>query len=319
MINTKKDIEKKQIFNRVINEMGGSVEEYIQERNNYLVDLAGKKMLLELLITITRDPYVGVISTRCKDVTCKLLAEASLPIPDFESFYYSNYDKETVYKKLNRMNYPIILKHATGSNSRGLFVNILNSKEAIKILEKQLKILKTMIAQEMVYGKEYRILVLGDKVIAALEMIHPHVVGDGVSKLRSLIKKRQNTTDQKTKLDKQLKWFVMKQGFSLEDIVPKGKTIFYKGICCLAEGGGTKDVTDIVHKDVVDICVKASEVVGKNLVGIDIICKDVSKKQSKKSISILEINSKPNLYRHYNPDKGKARNVLKDVLDFITK
>ena len=316
---TEKENEKKIIFTRVVNEVGGSVEEFIKERDSFLIDLAGKQMLLELYISLTRNPYVGVISTKCKDVTSKLLVNASLPTPPSESFYKKNYDSAEAFKKLDGMNYPIIIKRAMGTNSRGLSVNVLNSKEAITILEKKMKKFDTMVAQEMVYGKEYRILVLGDEVIAALEMIHPYVVGDGVSKLRSLIEEKQNTTEQRTELDKQLKQFVAKQGYSLRDVVPKGKTICIKQNCCLAEGGETKDVTDIVHKDVIDTCVKAAKVVGKSLVGIDIFCKDVSEKQSKDSMNILEINSKPDFYIHYNPDHGKARNVLKDILEHITK
>jgi cyanophycin synthetase len=252
-------------------------------------------------------------------VTSKLLTEASLPTPGFVSFYRKSFNKEEALKQLSKLNYPIIVKHAMGSNSSGLFVNILTPKQAVKILRKELKNFRSMIAQEMVYGKEYRVLVLGNKVIAAMEMIHPYVLGDGVSKLRTLIKTKQDDADRRTKFDKQFKQFVKKQGFSLRDVVPKGKTVFIKQSCSLAEGGETKDVTDTVHKDVVDICVKASKIVGKNLVGIDIICKDISKKQTKKSLNILEVNGKPDFYIHYKPNHGRPRNVLKDILKFMVK
>jgi len=319
MITTSEDNKKKQILNRVVTQMGGTVEEFIQERRSYLVNLAGKEILLEHHIAITRDPYIGVISTKCKDVTAQLLTEAKLPTPGYAGFYRKSFNKEVALKKLSKLKYPIIVKHAMGSNSSGLFVNIQNPKQAVKILRKELKNFSSMIAQEMVYGKEYRVLVLGNKVIAAMEMVHPYVVGDGESRLRNLINIKQNSADRRTTFDKQFKQFVKKQGFSLRDVVPNGKTVFIKQSCSLAEGGETRDVTATVHKDVVDVCVEASKVVGKNLVGIDIICKDISKKQTKKSLNILEVNGKPDFYIHYNPNQGKPQNVLKKILNFMVK
>jgi len=50
------------------------------------------------------------------------------------------------------------------------------------------------VAQEMVFGKEYRVLVFGEKVIGALEMIHPHIIGDGVSTVSKMIKEKQSDT-----------------------------------------------------------------------------------------------------------------------------
>lgn len=64
---------------------------------------------------------------------------------------------------------------------------------------------------------------------------------------------------------------------------------------------------------------KASKVVGRYLVRIDVICDDISKKPSKKSFNILDINGKPDLYIHFEPDLGKARDVLKDIINFLIK
>ena len=69
---SEKDLEKKRILYRVVSDMGGSVEDFIQERNCYIVNLAGRKMLLEHCMVITRDPHVGAISTKSKDVAYKL-------------------------------------------------------------------------------------------------------------------------------------------------------------------------------------------------------------------------------------------------------
>ncbi|MDG1950454.1 MAG: ATP-grasp domain-containing protein [bacterium] len=319
MIIANADSEKKRILNNVVVQMGGTVEEYIGERNCYSVELSGKSLFLEHHIVLNREPYIGVISTKCKDITQKMLTEASLPVPNGASFYFRTFKKDEASKQLDRLNYPIVLKQAKGSNSLGVFVNVPDKDAALDILKNELKGYRSMIAQEMVYGKEHRVLVLDNKVIAALEMIHPYVVGDGKTKLKTLIRTKQNTTDKRTPFDKRLKQLLKKQGYSLKSVIPESVNVTIKGNCSLAEGGETKDVTDLVHQDVVDACVKASEVVGKYLVGIDLMCEDISKEQGEGTMNILEVNGKPDYSIHYNPTHGASQNVLKHILEFIVK
>lgn len=319
MIITNTDSEKKRIIHRVVTEFGANIEEFIPERNCYRLNLGGKEILLEHHIVLNRQPYIGVISTKYKDITQKMLVEAGLPTPNGVSFYLKSFDKEVARAKFEALNYPIVLKQSNGSNSNGVFVNIPNAQQALKILQKELKHYGSMIAQEMVYGKEYRVLVLDNKVIGALEMIHPYVVGDGKRKLKDLIKAKQNTTDKRTPFDKRLKELLAKQGYSLKSVVPEGERVTIKGNCSLAEGGETRDVTHLVHEDVMHACVEASEVVGKYLVGIDLICEDISASQTNGSMNILEINGKPDYHIHYKPTHGEPKDVLKDILTFILK
>ena len=303
----------------IVLDMGGAIEEFVPERNSFYVKLEGKSIMLENNISITRQSFVSVRLTKCKDIAYKLLLANGIHSPATESFYNQTYDKTISLEKLNKLKYPIVLKKAVGSNSRGIYTSVKDSKEAIKILDKELSRYKSMIAQEMVFGKEYRILVLGEKVIGALEMISPHVIGDGASSIKKLIKEMQSNTKERTKFDKKLAKILKNQNVSLRTVLPKDKIIYIKRNSCLAQGGETRDVTDLVHKDVRDICVNASKTVGKYLVGVDAICKDISKKQTSKSFNVLELNGKPDLFVHYDPTYGKSRNVFKDVLKFLAK
>ena len=49
-----------------------------------------------------------------------------------------------------------------------------------------------VIVQQMVFGQEYRFLVLNKKVIAVAYRRPPYIVGDGVSTIRTLISKKNN-------------------------------------------------------------------------------------------------------------------------------
>jgi cyanophycin synthetase len=299
--------------------MGGTIEEFVPERGCFYIDIFGKKILLERKISITRQSFVSGQLTRCKDITHKLLESANLPTPPTECFYKKSFNKKDAKKQLNSLTYPIILKDARGSNSNGIFPFIGNMEDAMVVLTEELPKYKSMIAQEMVFGKEYRLLVLDEKVIGALEMIPPYAKGDGKSTIGDIIKEKQNTTEQRTKFDKKLIQILKDQNFTLKSVMLKNEVAYIKKSSCLAEGGETRNVTEKVHLEIEKICVEASKVVGKALVGIDVMCEDISKDPKEQSFNILEINGKPDLYIHYNPTHGKTRNVVEDIVKFMTK
>lgn len=307
------------IIKNAILEMGGTIKEFIPERGCFYINIFGKNILLERKISITRQSFVSGQLTRCKDITYKLLSNSGLPTPQTECFYKKSYDKKQAERQLENLKFPIILKDATGSNSRGIFPFIENIKDAINTLEDELPHYRSMIAQEVVSGKEYRVLVLGDEIIGALEMIPPFVKGDGIFSIRKIIERKQRKTEQRTKLDERLGQILKEQNVTLESIMPKNEVAYIKKSSCLAEGGETRDVTESVHESIAKICVESSKVVGKYLVGIDIMCDDISKNISQQKFNIIEINGKPDLYIHYNPTYGQTRNVVENIVKFMVE
>jgi cyanophycin synthetase len=306
------------IIKNAVLAMGGSIEEFVPERSCFYINILGKRILLEKKISITRQSFVSGQLTACKDITYKLLETHNLPTPRTECFYNKSYNKNHAKKQLTSLVYPIILKDARGSNSRGIFPFIGNLEDAMMVLEQELPRYKSMIAQEMVFGKEYRLLVLDERVIGALEMIPPYAKGDGVSTIREIIKEKQNTTDQRTRFDKKLNQILKEQNVTLKSVMLKNEIAYIKKSSCLAEGGETRDVTKKVNKEIEKICVEASKVVGKALVGIDVMCGDISKSPLRQKFNIIEINGKPDLYIHYEPTHGDTRNVVEDIVKFMT-
>jgi cyanophycin synthetase len=228
------------------------------------------------------------------------------------------YQKNKAQKQLAKLTYPIIIKDAKGSRSRGLFAFIKTECEALAVLARELPRYGSMIAQEMVFGREYRVLVLGERVIAVLEMIPPYVIGDGTRNVKELIEKKQKNKQQ-TVLNRKLEEILADQKVTLKTVLKKGQKIFFKKNSSLDEGGETLDVTDLLHKKIVPICAAASRVVGRNLVGIDIICDNIATDPDKQDFNILEINSKPDLYIHYYPTRGNKQDVVKKIINFMLK
>lgn len=307
------------IIKNTILDMGGTIEEFVPERGCFYANVLGKRILIERKISLTRQLFISGALTRCKDITHKLFKTHGLPTPETECFYKKSYDKGHAKKQLSMLKYPIIMKDARGSQSKGIFPLIGNPEDAMIVLEEELPHYRSMIAQEMVFGKEYRVLVLGEKVIGALEMIPPYVRGDGISTIRKIIEEKQNTTEKRTEFDEKLEQILREQNVTLESVMPKNEIAYFKRNSCLSEGGERKDVTDEVSGDVEKICVAASKIVGMYLVGIDVMCDDISKDLSEQSFNFIEINGKPDLYIHYDPTYGRTRNVVEDIVKFMIK
>ncbi|MEI7750275.1 MAG: hypothetical protein WCJ25_04735 [Candidatus Moraniibacteriota bacterium] len=307
------------IIKDVVLGMGGTIEEFVPERGCFYVNVLGKRILIDHKMSITRQSFISRRLTSCKDVTHKLLCDNGLPTPETECFYAKSYDRGLAEERLATLTYPIILKDAQGSQSLGIFPFVGTVAEALSVLERELPRYKSMIAQKMVFGKEYRVLVLDENVIGALEMIPPYAVGDGVSMIRELIRKKQDSTSRRTDFDESLDVMLAEQEVTLESVLPVDGVVSFKRSSCLAEGGETRDVTGDVHEAVERMCVAASKVVGKHLVGIDIMCEDIAKDPDGQTFHILEINGKPDLYIHYEPTHGESRNVVEDIVKFMVK
>jgi cyanophycin synthetase len=311
-------IKNPPIIKRVVREMGGSIEEVVPERGCFNINLRGKKIFVSRKFKISRNVIVGDETTKYKDVTYAILVKEGLPTPKTVCFYEKR-KKNSLLKKLSTLKFPVIVKDSEGSNSKGIFPNLTTIATAKKTILKQLKKFPRLIAQEMVSGNEFRVLVLRDRIIGALRLIPPRIIGDGQKTVLGLIKEKQKNTRKKTPLDSTLKKILREQGTSLTSIPQKDEVIYIKKTSSLDEGGETEDVTHKVHAGIKKICIKAAEKVAKELAGIDVICDNIAKDPKKQLFNIIEINGKPDIYIHYNPTYGKTRNVVKDIINFILR
>lgn len=312
-------IKNPPIIKQVVEEMGGKIEKIVPERGCFYIKIKGEKIFVSRKFQISVNFLSGKGATAFKDVTYHLLNENGIPTPKTVCFYKKTFNEKDLKKKLNLLKYPIVIKDADGSNSKGVFVNIKTINEAENIIVRELNNYSRLIAQEMVFGKEYRVLILSNKAIGVLEMIPPRIFGDGKSTVKELIDKKQAKTHKKTKFNENLDKILFDQGVNLNSVLEKEKEIFIKINSCLAEGGEMRDATELINDKIELFCANAAEAVGKCLAGIDIICEDISKSPDEQNFTILEINGKPDLYIHYKPTYGKTRNVIKDIITFILK
>lgn len=257
-----------------------------------------------------------------KYLTKRILRTCNIPTP---KSWLVRTPKEAKRKILKNILFPCVLKPIKGSHGNQVFANI----ESIDELEKVLPLVfnrhgkKDVLIEEFINGKDYRLVVVGDKVSAVMERIPAHVVGDGVKNITQLIKKfnknpligeRYEKPLCKIKINGEVKRNLKKQNKKFTYVPQEGETIFLRQNANISTGGIGQDVTESISQEIKDIAVKSAKAIGMVITGVDIICEESTKKPY-----VLELNDTPGIDIHHYPYMGNPQNVANDIVEYLFK
>lgn len=219
--------------------------------------------------------------------------------------------------------YPVVLKPRFGNQGKGVIVDIKNEielMEAYKLLSKEFK---DIILEKYIEGRNFRVCVVGGKVVAAAERIPPYVLGDGVSTIRKLINKlnkdeRRGEGHEKPltriKSDESLANCIAKHNFTMDSILEKDYKLSLRESANISTGGIAVDCTDDICSDNIRICEEAAKAIGLDICGIDICCSDISRPLDG---AVIEVNAAPGIRMHHFPCFGKKRNPAEAIVDMM--
>ena len=251
------------------------------------------------------------------------MKEYGIPVP---KGYLVQNEKDLLkyFKILKGSNTSVVLKPYDGSHGDGVFVNINNINSLLKIYKTIHKMSDYIIIEKFIKGFDYRILVIGHKVIAVAKRVPPFVIGDGNKNIIQLIdllnsdpRRGDGHESPLTKIiiDEIVENTLKENGLNKNSIISKNKKVWLRKNANLSSGGTSEDVTDIVHKSIIDYSEKISEIIGLNTCGIDLICEDITKDLDSQNGAFLEVNSRPGLKMHISPNIGKKRNVGLNIIN----
>jgi len=257
-----------------------------------------------------------------KALTKAILDEVAIPVPRGGICIFEH----EALKIAEDIGFPVVVKPKCGNKGKFVFLNIQNREELISAFHKVKTYDEEVIIEKYITGRDYRLLVVGGKMVAASERIPAHVVGDGIHNVKELIKienKNKLRGDghekplTKIKIDEQVIEMLNKQGFSLETVVEKDHIIWLRGNANLSTGGIPIDCTEEVHEENCRVAELAAKTIGLDIAGIDMVIPDISKPISHNFGAIVEVNAAPGIRMHLYPAKGKPRNVASPILDMI--
>lgn len=273
--------------------------------------------------TLTQNTSCVSADIACdKELTKKILKNACLPIAD--GFIVS--DVEEAVRAAEDIGYPVVIKPRNGNQGKGVSVNLRNEGQIREVYNIASKYGSDIIVEKYITGKDYRVLVVGDNVIAVSQRIPPCVAGDGISTIRELVDienrnpKRGNGHEKpltKIIIDDVSMACIKKRGFSLDSVLKKGETLYLRENANLSTGGTAKDCTDIIHPLNMELCIRAAKLIGLDIAGIDITAPDISNPITESGGVIIEVNAAPGIRMHHYPAEGKPRNAAKAIVDML--
>jgi len=230
--------------------------------------------------------------------------------------------------KINKLNFPLVLKPSQGTQGKNVFVGINNMNETKKkIQELYLDDENFAIFEEMLQGKEYRILCIDFKFVAAAYRTPANIIGDGKHTIQKLIEiKNQHpwrgeghqSPLTKIAVDQEVINNLKEIELNLDSVPEKDQQVFLRKVGNLSQGGEAINVTHLVSEANQQLFEKIARVTDLNVIGIDVMCQSLETPIiNQQNAGIIEINAAPGLRMHHFPMQGDSINAAGLILDMI--
>ena len=249
-----------------------------------------------------------------KELTKKLLDAAGVPVPLGRSVNSA----EEAWKVASELGGRVVVKPRDGNQGKGVAVNIATREEIMAAFEVAYQISSDVMVERYLPGHDFRLLVVGDQLVAAARRAPPQVIGDGRRSVGELVEQVNRdplrgdghaTSLTKIRLDAIAVATLAKQGYTIDSVPAKGVHVILRNNANLSTGGTATDVTDDVHPEVAARAVEAAQMVGLDICGVDVVCENVIQPLEEQGGGIVEVNAAPGLRMHLQPSYGKGRAV----------
>lgn len=249
-----------------------------------------------------------------KDLTKTLLHAAGVPVPLGGTVR----DIEDAWKLVEEIDAPVVVKPRDGNQGKGVAVRLRTREEIEKAFEVAQDISRDVIIERYIPGHDFRLLVIGNQLVAAARRDPPQVTGDGVHTVRQLVDavnadprrgEGHATSLTKIRFDDIALATLAKQGLGADSVPPAGERVVLRNNANLSTGGTATDVTDDVHPEIAARAVAAAQQVGLDIAGVDAVCETVIRPFEDQAGGIVEVNAAPGLRMHLQPSFGLGRAV----------
>ncbi|MDX1948496.1 MAG: cyanophycin synthetase [Pirellulaceae bacterium] len=257
-----------------------------------------------------------------KQLTRTLLRGVGVPAPEGEPVSSG----EQAWEAAEEIGVPVVVKPRFGNHGRGVTTNLTTREGVLAAYENARREEEDIVVEKFAVGHDHRLLVIGNKLVAAARRDPPQVRGDGWRTIRELVDEINRdprrsdghaTMLSLIKLDPIAIRVLAEQGYSPESILPAGQIAVIRRNANLSTGGTATDVTDEVHPTIVEQAIDAARVIGLDIAGIDVICQDIRRPLAEQGGIVCEVNAGPGLRMHLEPSEGRPRPVGEAIIDMM--
>ncbi|MDM0114509.1 cyanophycin synthetase [Variovorax sp. J22R133] len=254
-----------------------------------------------------------------KELTKQLLNAAGVPVPLGRPVSGA----EDGWAAAHEVGLPVVVKPQDGNQGKGVTVNITTREQFNAAYDSAAEYGEVMV-EKFLPGFDFRLLVVGDRLVAAARRDPPQVIGDGHSTVRALVHtvnldprrgEGHATSLTKIRLDDIAVGRLEAQGLTPDSVPALGQRVVLRNNANLSTGGTATDVTDTVHPEIAARAVDAAQMVGLDICGVDMVCENVLVPLEEQHGGVVEVNAAPGLRMHISPSFGRGRAVGEAVMD----
>jgi len=265
---------------------------------------------------------IAVELAQDKEATKRRLESVGLPTPAGEVV-------DTLEEALAvaaRIGFPVLLKPYDGNHGRGVSGRVADAHEVAAAWPRAAAESARVLVERFAEGRDHRVLVVGDRVVACAERVPAHVVGDGTRTVRELAaianadpRRGEGHANVLTRLpvDAATVETLALAGRTLDCVPAPGERVLLRATANLSTGGTAIDRTDELHPDNARDCVLAARALGLDVAGIDVLSADVRVPFRDNGAVMIEVNAGPGLRMHTHPSEGTPRDVGGAIVDLL--
>ena len=286
----------------------------------------GKKQVRGIATTFDCDSHIDSDFTTRKD-ECKIFMQTlGLPVPEGD-IVFSEKEALAVAKEIR---YPVAVKPVVGHKGIGVTAGIQDAKELVSAYNRALLAIPEdqptrIIVEKSISGSDFRLLCVNGKFVAAIERRPASVKGDGYSTIAELIREENRqparldtptSAMSKIQCDEAMEVYLDEQGYTLDSVIKKGRTVDLRKVANLSAGGVSIDATSTIHDDNIILAQDIAQHFRLTCLGIDVITENLSESwKTSSNFAILEINAAPGILMHLNPAVGESVDVPSRILE----
>jgi cyanophycin synthetase len=264
---------------------------------------------------------IAVEVAQDKALTKTLLERAFLPVPRGRTVT----TLDAAIAAAHELGGPAVIKPLDGNQGKGVAVGMRSVEEITAAFTQAQQYSPEVIVEETFAGHDYRVLVVGGRMVAASRRSPPCVVGDGVRTVADLVAAanedpRRGKGHEKPltqiRLDQTALMCLAKQGLRPDAVPARGREVLLRDSSNLSTGGTATDVTHLVHPSVRALCERAARVIGLDICGVDYVAPDISVPAGD-GAGIVELNAGPGIRMHVHPSEGVARDVGAPIVQML--
>lgn len=265
---------------------------------------------------------IGVDIAGDKQLTRQILNESAIPVP--RGVVVSS--EEEIIEKFREFKGSVAVKPCQGNQGKGVSLSLTTENEVLCAFRLAESYNSKVIVEEYIKGNNYRLLVVGGKLVASAKRIPPIVTGDGKSSIKELVEQENSNPLRgeghenyltKIHLDSVVIMDLNRKGLNMTSVPLLGEKVMLRQSANLSTGATAVDVTDIVHPENVRLAEYASKVLKLDIAGVDMILEDISKSYLEQKGAIIEVNAAPGLRMHLLPSKGQSRDIGSEIVNML--